>query len=265
MAVSERSADRPETGSPVSGGYLAQLLRDRGYPAPTARMARAYVESLGANGRSELEALMRALSFGTEATSDVTTLLDRINALESSATLAAPSERPVLPLARKPTRRAPDLALLRQHGLHAYAKAGAAKLELDVLQIHGDEPATYTVRLDVAPSRAGSYDWASKIIFQFTLRELPMLGAFLLGYTASKAFSARNHGKGGTKALLIEDQGAHHFLRVNEVGNGQVAMPIAPAEIFGLAQLVLTALALNRPAVPPEATLELLRRVGGSM
>jgi hypothetical protein len=263
MAVFERSGDRPEVGSPLSGGYLAQLLHDRGYPAPTALVARAYVESLDANGRSELEELMRALSFGTEATSDVTTLVDRIKALDSSGT--APPERPALPLAQKPTRRAADVAMLRQHGLHAYSKAGAAKLELDVLQAHGNEQSTYTVRVDVAPSRAGSYDWASKIIFQFTLRELPMLGAFLLGYTASKTFTARNHGKGGTKALLIEDQGAHHFLRVNEVGHGQVAMPIAPAEIFGLAQLVLTALALNRPAVPPEATLELLRRVGGKL
>ena len=119
------------------------------------------------------------------------------------------------------------------------AKSGAVKMELDLLADDRAEAKRYTVRIDATTGTRGEYNWDRKIVFQLTLRELPTLAAFLLGYSGSRIFEATNHGRGGGKTLRLEDQGAHYFLRVSEPGSPVVAVPIAPAEVFGLAELVL--------------------------
>ena len=261
--------------------YVEQVLRDRGMPAPAFAQIERFVQSLSELELPDMEECLRKLALGVEQHQDAEALLQRIAAVsaapapahvEATRDPAAPAQ-PQSGAATAPVRPqrikagadalpADVLWTLRQHGMHVYAKSAALKIELGALRAADPCGAVqYTVQLDAAKAKQQGYDWQGKVPFQFTIRELPLLAAFLLGMSGSKlAFS--NHGPNTDKHFEAEDQGANLFVKVRLSGGPAFALPVSAADVFAWGELCLVALQLNRPAIGMDGHLALLRRVG---
>ena len=152
---------------------------------------------------------------------------------------------------------------LRSHGVHIYGKSAALKIELDTLRGHETQAEChYTVLIEGAnKGKAMGYDWGAKIPFQLTRRELPLVAAFLLGFSSSK-LELKNHGPEANKSLTLEEQKGKLFVKVAQTGRAPVPVPVEPADVFAWGELCMVALQLNRPTVSPGIHLALLRRVG---
>lgn len=263
--------------------YLEQVLRDRGIPLPPLRQLEMFVDLLSEAQKPEMEERLRKLSLGVEQQEDVQALLEGINAhapaaLPSAVEVAASPRRfeescpppQAERNAHRPQRagRADDklppdvLTTLRQHGMHVYATSAALKIELATLRAgEGGGALQYTVQIDAARAKAHGYDWHSKVPFQFTRRELPLLAAHLLGM-GGKKLTLANHGPNTDKHFELEDQGTHLFVKVRITGQAPIALPVPPAEVFGWGEICLVALQMNRPTLSTDGHLALLRRVG---
>lgn len=262
--------------------YLGQVLRDRGIPPPPLRQLEIFVELLSEAQRSVMEERLRRLSMGVEQQEDLDELLAGINAHAPDAAGGDASPAP-------PRREAPRVArgqdagqevhppqrsigsdeklppavlhMLRQHGMHVYASSAALKIELATLRTGEASGALqYTVQIDAARSKANGYDWHSKVPFQFTRRELPLVTAFLLGMSGKK-LTLSNHGPNTDKHFEVDDQGAHLFVKVRLSGRPPIALPVQAADVFGWGELCLVALQLNRPSLGTDGHLALLRRI----
>jgi hypothetical protein len=263
--------------------YLEQVLRDRGIPHPPLRQLEVFVNSLSETQLPAMEERLRRLSLGAERQEDLDALLEGINAhaarapVPATASASAPQEVATTTPIPQPQRievrqkrhvaaddklPADVLHMLRQHGMHVYASSAALKIELATLRTGEASGALqYTVQIDAARSKGQSYDWHSKVPFQFTRRELPLLAAFLLGM-GGKKLTLANHGPNTDKHFEVEDQGAHLFVKVRVTGKGPIALPVPAADVFGWGELCLVALQLNRPSLGTDGHLALLRRIG---
>lgn len=262
--------------------YLEQVLLDRGIPHPPLRQLEIFVDLLSEAQKPVMEERLRKLSMGVEQQEDLDALLAGINAHAPDApgveAVPAPQRREAPPVARgqdarqevRPPQRSvgsdeklpPDvLHMLRQHGMHVYAKSAALKIELATLRAGEASGALqYTVQIDAARSKGSGYDWQSKVPFQFTRRELPLLTAFLLGMSG-KSLTLSNHGPNTDKHFEVEDQGANLFVKVRLSGRAPIALPVQAADVFGWGELCLVALQLNRPSIGTDGHLALLRRM----
>lgn len=269
--------------------YLEQVLLDRGIPHPPLRQLEIFVDLLTEAQKPLMEERLRKLSMGVERQEDLDALLAGIHAHAPDAPVAAndavpASQRREAPATARqephhevqpPLRRvAPEdtpasddklppevLHVLRRHGMHVYASSAALKIELATLRA-GETSGTlqYTVQVDAARAKGNGYDWRSKVPFQFTRRELPLLAAFLLGMSGKKMALA-NHGPNTDKHFEVEDQGSHLFVKVRLTGKAPIALPVQAADVFGWGELCLVALQLNRPALDTAGHLALLRRI----
>lgn len=150
---------------------------------------------------------------------------------------------------------------MRDLGVHVYAGKAAMKVELDVLRAQEHEPVRYTVQLEMAPAKnVRSYDWQSKIAFQFTRKELPLLGAMLLGY-AGETFVLTNHGPDHDKRLEIHQQGNSLFVKLRQ-GAKTLALPVDAADVYAWMAIVMTALKKNHEVLDSGVFLEMLKRTG---
>jgi hypothetical protein len=272
---------------PVSPRSIWLALKARGVRPPDHAAVHAYVRALDVERIPELKETMRRIEQGVDRTADIP---DLVSAIESAAlgegrAQAEPFQvetvpsgegagrRPSLP-ERSPHMEPPartgappreDLALLRAHGVHVWASGAALKVELAPLGPAGDsEPAAhvqFTVQIEGTRKVGEKYDWTRKTIFQLTLRELPLVCAFLLGY-AGKQIELSNHGPHADKSLKMDDQGGKFFLRLTAAGSPIVAVPVDCLDAYRCAEIALAALHLNRPTCPPEMQLAMLRRVG---
>lgn len=251
------------------------ILKARGVRTPPLDQIEAYARGLTPEQDAEVKERLWRIERGTERSDDIPALLEAIRATQEKAAAPEAVEAPVAakgarrrpsaaaaPEAATPSQRA-DLAWLRSHGAHVWASSAALKVELTP-QRRGedgeDAPPQYTVQIEGAKKRDGRADWEHKIIFQLTLRELPLVAAFLLGYAGEK-LSLQNHGPNADKSLFLEDQGNKFFCRLAEAGS-IVPVPIDSLDAFRCAEIALAALHLNRPTCPPEMQLAMLRRLG---
>lgn len=265
--------------------YLEQVLLDRRIPHPPLRQLEIFVDLLSEAQVPVMEERLRKLSLGVEQQEDVDALLEGINAhateasgpathmaaapQKSAAPSPGPSSNPPRTEERQKAPTAPDdklppdvLHMLRQHGMHVYASSAALKIELATLRAGEASGALqYTVQIDAARKKGQGYDWQSKVPFQFTKRELPLLAAYLLGL-GGKKLTLANHGPNTDKHFEAEDQGAHLFVKLRVTGKGPIAVPVQPADVFGWGELCLVALQLNRPSLSTDGHLALLRRIG---
>lgn len=234
-------------------------LAARGIKVPDLGQVAAYVEGLDGAGVEHLSQLLHRISLGVEDSQEVEQLLAEIRVAPATARSA---ER--LPGRNEAKRTAPrsDLKLLRSHGAHVFGSSAALKVEL-VPCSEGpgrDEHATYSVLVEGAKKQGDHYAWDRKISFQLTRRELPVVTAFMLGLGGER-LDLRNHGADHDKFLELEDQGHKIFAKLRQ-GNAAVAVPIEAGDVAACAEILLAALQLNRPTVPIEGQLAILRRVG---
>lgn len=242
----------------LSAGYIAQALRGRGARAPDKAVIERYIASLSADDAAVAQSLVRRISLGVDSSGEVESFLERLGAMEA-APVEPGAERRV---PQEPPADSRQLGFLRSHGIHIYGKQAALKVELDRLKTEPDAPPEYTVLVEGARNSDKGFDWTHKIPFQLTRRELPVLAAFLLGYSAQQKLDIKFHGSAQEKSLHVDDQGGNLFVRLSRGSERPIAVPVEPPDVFAWGELCLIALQMNRPAVSQEAQLALLRRIG---
>lgn len=263
----------------ISHKWLRQVLTDRGVRAPSDAACAAFVKSLEPAGHEQARTFLNAVEKGVESTDQMAAFLAAINAAHREVTpvltepLAVrtlqPSTRnprpaPPVPALKRRTVPAADSverAVLRDQGLHIYAAKAAMKVELDVLRAVAGEPSRLTVQIELAPAAAPrSFDWGQKIPFQFTRRELPLLGAMLMGY-AGESLVLTNHGPDHDKRLELHQQGNVLYVKLRQ-GTTALAMPVDAADLYGWVALTVTALKNHHQALDSGALFEILKRTG---
>ncbi|MDZ4125789.1 MAG: hypothetical protein U1E02_16670 [Hydrogenophaga sp.] len=263
----------------LSHKWLRQVLTDRGVKAPSDAACAAFVESLDPAGHEQARAFLNAVTKGVESTDGMTAFLASINAAHREAapvateplavrSLPLPSRNsrpvpPATPVKRKAVAAADsaERAALRDQGMHIYAGKAAMKIELDMLRAAEGDPSRLTVQIELAPAVAPrSFDWEQKIPFQFTRRELPLLGAMLMGY-AGGSLVLTNHGPDHDKRLELHQQGNVLYVKLRQ-GIKTLAMPVEAADLFGWVAITITALKNHHQALDSGALFEILKRTG---
>lgn len=237
------------------------------------------MESLDPAGHEQARAFLNAVTKGVESTDGMTAFLASINAAHREAapvateplavrSLPLPSRNsrpvpPATPVKRKAVAAADsaERAALRDQGMHIYAGKAAMKIELDMLRAAEGDPSRLTVQIELAPAVAPrSFDWEQKIPFQFTRRELPLLGAMLMGY-AGGSLVLTNHGPDHDKRLELHQQGNVLYVKLRQ-GIKTLAMPVEAADLFGWVAITITALKNHHQALDSGALFEILKRTG---
>ena len=263
----------------LSHKWLRQVLTDRGVKAPSDAACAAFVKSLDPAGHEQARAFLNAVTKGVESTEGMSAFLASINAAHREAapvateplavrSLPLPSRNsmpvpPVTPVKRKavPAADSTERAALRDQGMHIYAGKAAMKIELDMLRAAEGDPSRLTVQIELAPAVAPrSFDWEQKIPFQFTRRELPLLGAMLMGY-AGGSLVLTNHGPDHDKRLELHQQGNVLYVKLRQ-GTKTLAMPVEAADLFGWVAITITALKNHHQALDSGALFEILKRTG---
>ena len=263
----------------LSHKWLRQVLTDRGVKAPSDAACAAFVKSLDPAGLEQARDFLNAVTKGVESTEGMTAFLASINAAHrepapvSAEALAGrampPPVRnarpapPATPVKRKPPGAADsaERAALRDQGMHIYAGKAAMKIELDMLRAAEGDPSRLTVQIELAPAVAPrSFDWDQKIPFQFTRRELPLLGAMLMGY-AGESLVLTNHGPDHDKRLELHQQGNVLYVKLRQ-GIKTLAMPVEAADLFGWVAITVAALKNHHQALDSGALFEILKRTG---
>lgn len=156
----------------------------------------------------------------------------------------------------------PPQAPHRKH--YVRATKGCLMFELDEVRDADDQGRRNTVRLEgAARASAGTgFDWTSKLIFQFTLKELPVLAAAALGLVPAVKFTG--HGREQDKWCSLELQRGRLFVKVGQ-GTRTIAVPIQGGDLYSVALVCQRALALNDPDLPPYTLLQTLQLTGALM
>lgn len=263
----------------LSHKWLRQVLTDRGIKAPSDAACAAFVKSLNSTGLERVRAFLNAVTNGVESTQEMTDFLAAINAAHRDVAPVATeplADRSVQPplrtpkpappataVKRKPVTAADSIerAALRDQGMHIYAGKAAMKVELDVLRAAEGEPSRLTVQIELAPAVAPrSFDWEQKIPFQFTRRELPLLGSMLMGY-AGESLVLTNHGPDHDKRLELHQQGNALYVKLRQ-GTKTLAMPVDASDLFGWVAITITALKNHHQGLDSGALIEILKRTG---
>lgn len=279
-----RRSGAPEQGREIrvtalSHKWLRQVLTDRGVKAPSDAACAAFVRSLQPAGHEQARTFLNAVAKGVESTDQMAAFLAAINAAHREAAPVAtepqavravrpphrtPSPTPLAPSAKRKPLAAADSAeraALREQGMHIYAGKAAMKIELDVLRAAEGESSRLTVQIELAPAVAPrSFDWEQKIPFQFTRRELPLLGAMLMGY-AGESLVLTNHGPDHDKRLELHQQGHVLYVKLRQ-GTKTLAMPVEAADLFGWVAITVAALKNHHQALDSGALFEILKRTG---
>lgn len=127
---------------------------------------------------------------------------------------------------------------------HVYGGKAALTLELDETR-----QGVPTVALDGATAVAErQYDWANKVRLQFTLSELPVVAAVLLGGLPECNYA--NHGANNDKGFAVEWQSdrAAFFVKVWQGKGNLRAVPMSREDAFYAVQIVIRAIQQGSPA-----------------
>jgi len=252
----------------ISPKWVVQVLRDRGIKPPALLSIQRYLDGLDAAQLDATMASLRKIEFGVDDASLTEDLVMRLGQ-HAPAEISSTTAPPPTPVARAPisalkrTLKTTPVAApwWRRCGAHIYAGKAAMKVELDLLHSEPEELARYTVQIEMAPASAPkSYDWDSKVIFQFTLRELPLLAAALLGY-ARKDLVLTNHGPERNKTFELVDQHVDHLFVKLRQGARVLAMPVMAGDAYAWLSVTMLALKHNQPDIDGALQLQMIRRV----
>lgn len=169
-----------------------------------------------------------------------------------------PDEPPAAP----PTLAGTGPARVARRQVKVYGRTAALTWEAAPVRTASSseqEAGVWTVMVEGARALGdGSFDWRAKIIFACAQRELPHVLAVLLGWHQMAEF--RFHGGKAGKDLSLTHQ--EHGLFVKLRDNGQtVAVPVADADRYALAMLVLGVMSDNDPGRDRQSVLAVCRDV----
>lgn len=137
-------------------------------------------------------------------------------------------------------------------GFHVYGGSCALKFEI------GTNAAGDTVLCIDGANKAGeSFDWADKLIFQVTPREMTLFLCAVMGLVPS--FEAANHGSTRSKSLSLKNQldKGVLFLKM-QAPKRSVLVPITPDKVFELGCLSMRVLSAQ-VGLDPSTCLSMLR------
>lgn len=139
------------------------------------------------------------------------------------------------------------------HSVHVYG--GRAALCFSADETRSGER---TVRLEAATATAPkSYAWGDKVALQLTARELPQVLAVVAGYLPALKLS--NHGEANDKGVSLQNQdGGKLFVSVWQ-GKSARAVPITPADVWPVFDLLLKQFLANSPHLTADAALASIR------
>lgn len=103
-----------------------------------------------------------------------------------------------------------------------------------------------TVSVDAAAKQGESVLWKEKIIFQFTVDELPVLAAVLLGVLPE--FEFKFHGEKKAKSAGVYRRDNAVLFKVSD-GSKSFTVPVPPGSLFHVSSLVMAQLAANAPGI----------------
>lgn len=154
--------------------------------------------------------------------------------------------------------------LRRYENYRAYAKSGAMCFEIDNLPSKDEANTLQTITIEGAvPAQMRdplhrNYDWANKIIFQLTRRELPTFVGALLGWIPN--WTATGHGSDHSKSInLVHQKNSIKFML--REGGKSIVMPVAADDIYMIVVLCVKALQMNDPHLTSDSVLSLCRSV----
>ncbi len=140
--------------------------------------------------------------------------------------------------------------------VHCYGGKAALCFSADTTK--GDEAPT--VRIEAAPATGPrAYAWSQKIAVQCTVKEMPIVLATILGWMPSVRFAA--HGADNKKGFSFQHQdGGKLFAKVWD-GKGTRMVPIAAADLFGIADLFVRQMLKSRPYMSHDGLMTMVRQL----
>lgn len=140
--------------------------------------------------------------------------------------------------------------------VHCYGGKAALCFSADTTK--GDEAPT--VRIEAAPATGPrAYAWNQKIAVQCTVKEMPIVLATILGWMPSVRFAA--HGADNKKGFSFQHQdGGKLFAKVWD-GKGTRMVPIAAADLFGIADLFVRQMLKSRPYMSHDGLMTMIRQL----
>lgn len=139
--------------------------------------------------------------------------------------------------------------------VHAYG--GKAALCFSASTTRDDE---HTVRIEGAMSTGTRiYDWQSKVIFQLTVQEIPLVIGVLHGFMDK--LELKGHGKENEKALIIENQRDKYFISLLCKGQAPRGVPVPAKDIYSIITLLLRQALKNDPFLETNYIIRLSERI----
>lgn len=139
------------------------------------------------------------------------------------------------------------------HSVHVYG--GRAALCFSADETRGGEK---TVRIEAAQATAPKvYAWSEKVALQLTLRELPQVLAVVAGLVP--AIKLTNHGEANDKGLGLENQAGGKLFVSLWQGKQARAVPVMPADVWPVMDLLLKQFLANSPHLSADAALASIR------
>jgi len=113
-----------------------------------------------------------------------------------------------------------------------------------------------TISVDAAAKQGETVLWKDKIIFQFTVDELPVLAAVLIG--ALPEFDFKFHGEKKDKSVGVYRRANAVLFKVVH-GQKCFTVPVPPGQLFHLSSLVMSQLSASWPGIDGSMMLAQIR------
>lgn len=118
----------------------------------------------------------------------------------------------------------------------------------------------FTVRIEGAMSSGVRvYDWKSKVIFQLTVQEIPLIIGVLHGFM--ETLELRGHGRENEKALTIQLQKDKYFISLLCKGEAPRGVPVPAKDIYPIITLLLRQALKNDPFLDTNYIIKLSERI----
>lgn len=261
---------------PINPRWVMATLKERGLPVPDLGSLSAGIADLEEGDLELLRSRVQRVARGTEQADDMATLADwsrtmiERQAKTASAEEKAPAagENEVVGASNSTQAAAGEgeVAIrVYEKSHHVFGSKGA--LCFEPTEIRGErvgaaDEVYHTLQIEMATAISRQrFDWAHKIVFRLTRRELPLFVAALFGWCPQLEFG--NHGSANDKFLEVRDQVAEGSIFVKlKQGKRVIAVPLGGEELFAVASMALKVLGHNAPYLDSQTLLQMVKRAG---
>lgn len=167
---------------------------------------------------------------------------------------------PIAPTERRPA--APATSTAPYYSFKIFGQAAA----LCVSEARTRSTQEHTIQIEGAVSLGNgsrAIDWQNKITVQLTRQEMLLLLALLKRLVANVKFEG--HGQHHDKAMYVEDQQQHFFVRLIQRGRAPIAVPVRPVDSVSMIALIYKQMQLNEPHLRIDEINQLVKDMAAMM